>query len=57
MLRLTAVTKRFGERSVLNAVSLDIAAGEYVAVGITGASDPGGDLQVLVALIRERRAA
>jgi len=32
VLRLTAVTKRFGERSVLNAVSLDVAAGEYVAV-------------------------
>ncbi|MFL6570670.1 MAG: ABC transporter ATP-binding protein [Burkholderiales bacterium] len=32
MLRLTAVTKRFGARAVLNAVSLDIAAGEYVAV-------------------------
>ena len=32
MLRLTAVTKRFGERTVLNAVSLELAAGEYVAV-------------------------
>ena len=32
MLRLTAVTKRFGERSVLNGVSLEVAAGEYVAV-------------------------
>ena len=32
MLRLTAVTKRFGARSVLNAVSLEVAAGEYVAV-------------------------
>ena len=32
MLRLTAVTKRFGERTVLNAVSLDVAAGEYAAV-------------------------
>ena len=32
MLRLTAVTKRFGARSVLNAVSLELAAGEYVAI-------------------------
>ncbi len=32
MLRLTAVTKRFGARTVLNAVSLDVAAGDYVAV-------------------------
>jgi putative ABC transport system ATP-binding protein len=32
VLRLTAVTKRFGARSVLNAVSLDLAAGEYVAI-------------------------
>ena len=32
MLSLTAVTKRFGERTVLNAVSLEVAAGEYVAV-------------------------
>ena len=32
MLRLAAVTKRFGMRTVLNAVSLDLAAGEYVAV-------------------------
>jgi putative ABC transport system ATP-binding protein len=32
VLRLIAVTKRFGERTVLNAVSLEIAAGEYVAV-------------------------
>src|SRR5438132_1456825 len=31
-LRLAAVTKRFGMRTVLNAVSLDLAAGEYVAV-------------------------
>src|SRR5262249_8051824 len=31
-LRLTAVTKRFGARTVLNAVSLELAAGEYVAV-------------------------
>jgi ABC-type sugar transport system ATPase subunit len=26
------VTKRFGARTVLNAVSLELAAGEYVAV-------------------------
>jgi putative ABC transport system ATP-binding protein len=32
VLKLTAVTKRFGARTVLNAVSLDLAAGEYVAV-------------------------
>jgi putative ABC transport system ATP-binding protein len=32
VLRLSAVTKRFGERTVLNAVSLEVAAGEYVAV-------------------------
>lgn len=32
MLRLTGVTKRFGARTVLNAVSLEVAAGEYVAV-------------------------
>ncbi|HVL34295.1 MAG TPA: ABC transporter ATP-binding protein [Burkholderiales bacterium] len=32
MLRLTTVTKRFGARTVLNAVSLEVAAGEYVAV-------------------------
>ena len=32
MLRLTAVTKRFGVRTVLNAVSLDVAQGEYAAV-------------------------
>ena len=32
MLRLTAVTKRFGTRTVLNAVTLELAAGEYVAV-------------------------
>ena len=32
MLRLTAVTKRFGARTVLNAVSLEVAAGDYVAV-------------------------
>jgi len=32
VLRLTAVTQRFGARTVLNAISLDVAAGEYVAV-------------------------
>ena len=32
MLRLIEVSKRFGARSVLNAVSLEVAAGEYVAV-------------------------
>ena len=32
MLTLAAVTKRFGERTVLNGVSLEVAAGEYVAV-------------------------
>jgi len=32
VLRLAAVTKRFGMRTVLNGVSLDVAAGEYVAV-------------------------
>jgi len=32
VLRLTAVTKRFGVRTVLNAVSLEVAAGEYVAI-------------------------
>ncbi len=32
MLRLGKVTKRFGARSVLNTVSLEVAAGEYVAV-------------------------
>jgi putative ABC transport system ATP-binding protein len=32
VLRLTAVTKRFGARTVLNAVSLDLVPGEYVAV-------------------------
>ena len=32
MLRLIDVTKRFGARSVLNAVTLQVAAGEYVAV-------------------------
>jgi putative ABC transport system ATP-binding protein len=32
VLRLEGVTKRFGARTVLNAVSLEVAAGEYVAV-------------------------
>ena len=32
MLKLSGVTKRFGARSVLNGISLEIAAGEYVAV-------------------------
>ena len=32
MLRLTGVSKRFGARTVLERVSLDVAAGEYVAV-------------------------
>ena len=32
MLTLASVTKRFGERTVLNTVSLQIAAGEYVAI-------------------------
>ncbi len=32
VLSLAAVSKRFGARTVLNAVSLDLAAGEYVAV-------------------------
>jgi putative ABC transport system ATP-binding protein len=32
VLRLTAVTQRFGDRTVLNEVSLEVAAGEYVAV-------------------------
>ena len=32
MLKLEGVTKRFGERVVLNAVSFEVAAGEYVAV-------------------------
>ena len=32
MLTLAAVTKRFGERTVLNAVSLEVGAGEYVAI-------------------------
>jgi putative ABC transport system ATP-binding protein len=32
MLRLQGVTKRFGSRMVLNAVSLDLAGGEYIAI-------------------------
>ena len=32
MLKLQGVTKRFGSRIVLNAVSMDLAAGEYVAI-------------------------
>jgi putative ABC transport system ATP-binding protein len=32
MLKLIGVGKRFGERAVLNAVSLEVGAGEYVAV-------------------------
>jgi putative ABC transport system ATP-binding protein len=32
VLRLAGVTKRFGERIVLNDVSLQLAAGEYVAI-------------------------
>jgi putative ABC transport system ATP-binding protein len=32
VLKLEGVTKRFGVRTVLNAVSLDVGAGEYVAV-------------------------
>src|ERR1051325_10283185 len=32
MLRLSGVTQRFGARTVLNSVSLEVAAGEYVAV-------------------------
>jgi putative ABC transport system ATP-binding protein len=37
VLRLDTVTKRFGRRSVLNAVSLEVRAGEYVAlVGESG---------------------
>jgi putative ABC transport system ATP-binding protein len=32
MLKLQSVTKRFGRRIVLNAVSLDLAAGEYIAI-------------------------
>jgi putative ABC transport system ATP-binding protein len=32
VLRLSAVTQRFGVRAVLNDISLEVAAGEYVAV-------------------------
>ena len=32
MLKLDKVTKRFGERVVLNGVSLELAAGDYVAI-------------------------
>ncbi len=32
MLKLSGVTKRFGPRTVLNAVSLEVGSGEYVAV-------------------------
>jgi putative ABC transport system ATP-binding protein len=32
VLKLSAVTKRFGSRVVLNRVSLDVGAGEYVAI-------------------------
>lgn len=32
MLRLSGVTKRFGGRTVLNNISLEVAAGEYVAI-------------------------
>ncbi|HEX5477367.1 MAG TPA: ABC transporter ATP-binding protein [Burkholderiales bacterium] len=32
MLRLEAVTKRFGPRTLFDAVSLEVAAGEYVAI-------------------------
>jgi putative ABC transport system ATP-binding protein len=39
VLRLIAVTKRFGARTVLNAVSLELAAGEYV--GVVGDSGIG----------------
>jgi putative ABC transport system ATP-binding protein len=38
VLKLAAVTKTFGARTVLNAVSLELAAGEYVAIlGESGA--------------------
>jgi len=32
VLKLAGVTKRFGARVVLNAVSLQVAPGEYVAI-------------------------
>jgi len=32
VLTLAAVTKRFGKRTVLNSVSLELAAGEYIAI-------------------------
>ena len=32
MLKLSGVTKRFGARTVLNDISLEVAAGEYVAI-------------------------
>ena len=32
MLKLTRVSKRFGERAVLHDISLEVAAGEYVAI-------------------------
>ena len=32
MLRLVAVSKRYGARTVLNQVSLELAAGEYIAI-------------------------
>jgi putative ABC transport system ATP-binding protein len=32
VLSLRGVTKRFGERTVLNSISLEVAAGEYVAI-------------------------
>ena len=32
VLKLSGVTKRFGARIVLNAVSLELAAGEYIAI-------------------------
>ena len=39
MLKLSSVSKRFGARTVLNAVSIEVAAGDYVA--ITGESGIG----------------
>jgi putative ABC transport system ATP-binding protein len=39
VLKLASVTKRFGARTVLNGVSLELAAGDYVA--ITGESGVG----------------